>query len=171
MATSSTTKTRRAVAKKAGAPGAPKDALALLKADHREVDQMFEQFEDANGSAAKSKLVQQICLALKVHTQIEEEIFYPATRKQTKDNDLVDEAVVEHAAAKDLIAQLESAKPGDDLYDAKVKVLGEQVRHHVQEEEHEMFPEVKQSGMDLVAIGEQMAARKQELMGQLSGKA
>ena len=170
MATSTVTKSRRSVARKAGAPGAPKDALQLLKADHREVEQWFEEFEDAHGSAAKAKLVQKICLALKVHTQIEEEILYPATRQKTKDNDLVDEAVVEHAAAKDLIAQLEAAKPGDDLYDAKVQVLGEQIKHHVKEEEHEMFPEIKQSGMDLIAIGEQLAARKQELMSQLSGK-
>lgn len=171
MATSSTTKSRRAVAKKAGSPGAPKDALALLKADHRQVEAMFDEFEETNGAAAKGKLVQQICQALTAHTTIEEEIFYPAARKATKDNDLLDEATVEHAGAKDLIAQLQSAKPGDDLYDAKVRVLAEQIRHHVREEEHELFPEVKSSGMDLMAIGEQLAARKQEVMGQLAGKA
>ena len=171
MATTAKTKHRKSVAKKARHPSAPKDAIALLVADHKEVEGWFDEYEDASGSPAKAKLVQQIILALKVHTQIEEEIFYPAARKATKDNDLLDEAVVEHAGAKNLIAQLETAKPGDDLYDAKVKVLGEQIKHHVEEEEGELFPEAKESGMDLVALGEQMAARKAELMSQLGGKA
>lgn len=170
MATTKTTKAKHAVRRKAGAKDAPPDALALLKADHKEVSGWFEDFEDAEGDAAKSALVAKICLALKVHTRIEEEIFYPAAREATKDDDLLDEAVVEHAGAKDLIAQLEGMKPGDDLYDAKVKVLGEQIAHHVEEEETELFPESKQAKMDLVALGAQMAERKAALMSELGGK-
>ena len=170
MATTKSTKAKRAVRRKAGAHAAPQDALKLLKADHKEVDGWFEDFEDAEGDAAKSELVKKICLALKVHTRIEEEIFYPAARAATGDNDLLDEATVEHAGAKNLIAQLEGMKPGDDLYDAKVKVLGEQVRHHVEEEESELFPEAKQAKMDLIALGEQMRARKTALMSELGGK-
>ena len=170
MATTKSTKTRRAVRRKARAHDAPKDAIALLTAQHKEVAGWFEDFEDAEGSARKSALVAKICLALKVHTRIEEEIFYPAARAATKDDDLLDEAIVEHAGAKDLIAQLEAMKPGDDLYDAKVKVLGEQIEHHVEEEETELFPEAKQSKMDLVALGAQMAARNAVLMSELGGK-
>jgi uncharacterized protein (UPF0335 family) len=146
MATSKKTKTRRAAARRRGSPA---DAIALLK--------------------AKAALCAKICLALKVHTQIEEEIFYPAARAATKDDDLLDEATVEHAGAKDLIAQIESMKVGDDLYDAKVKVLGEQIKHHVKEEQEELFPEARESGMDLRALGEQLAARKKELMAKLGG--
>lgn len=170
MATTKATKAKRTVRRRAGAHDAPKDALSLLKADHKEVSGWFEDFEDAEGPAAKSTLVSRICLALKVHTQIEEEIFYPAARAATKDNDLLDEALVEHAGAKDLVAQLESMKPGEDLYDAKVKVLGEQIAHHVEEEETELFPEVKQAKMDLVALGAQMSARKAALMSELGGQ-
>ena len=126
MATSAKTKARRAVTRRSGQAG-PTDALALLKADHREVEAWFEEYEDLTSNADKLALAQRICLALRVHTQIEEEIFYPAAREATKDNDLLDEATVEHAGAKDLIAQIEAMKPGDPLYDAKVKVLGEQV--------------------------------------------
>jgi hemerythrin-like domain-containing protein len=109
-------------------------------------------------------------LALKVHTQIEEEIFYLQARKATGDDDLLDEATVEHAGAKDLISQIESMKVGDDLYDAKVKVLGEQVKHHIEEEEDELFPEVKAAKMDLEALGKTISARKAEVMTELSGK-
>lgn len=166
MATSKTTKARRAGAR---APGAPKDAIALLKADHREVEGWFGDYEDLTGDAEKSALAAKICTALKVHTRIEEEIFYPAARQATGDDDLMDEAVVEHAGAKDLIAQIEAMKAGDDLYDAKVKVLGEQIQHHVKEEEEELFPEARQAKMDLVGLGEKMAARKSELKAQLGG--
>ncbi|MBV8593438.1 MAG: hemerythrin domain-containing protein [Caulobacteraceae bacterium] len=165
MATSKTTKSRRAVARRSGKAGAPKDALALLKADHREVSGWFDDYEDAESATEKAELSAKICQALKVHTQIEEEIFYPAARNAIKDEDLLDEATVEHAGAKDLIAQIEAAKVGDPLYDAKVKVLGEQVKHHIGEEEQELFPEAREAKMDLVALGERMAARKAELMG------
>jgi hemerythrin superfamily protein len=172
MAASKKTKTTRRAARAArpattASPMAA-DAISLLEADHREVDGYFDQFEDADGATAKKSLATQICLALKVHAQIEEELFYPAAREKTGDGDLIDEAIVEHAGAKILIAQIEAMQPGQDLYDAKVKVLGEQVRHHVREEEEELFPEVRESGVDLDALGARMAARKAELMALLS---
>jgi hemerythrin-like domain-containing protein len=143
-----------------------KDAVSLLTADHREVSKMFEEFEQLGDRAkvSKKKLVDQICNALIVHTTIEEEIFYPAMREASQDaEDKVDEAVVEHASAKDLIAQLQEMDPEDELYDAKVKVLSEQIEHHVGEEEKEMFPMARKSGLDLAALGQEMAARKDEL--------
>ena len=140
------------------------DAVALLEADHREVDGYFEAFEAASEHADKKALADKICLALKVHAQIEEELFYPAAREKTGDGDLIDEALVEHAGAKILIAQIEAMRPGQPLYDAKVKVLAEQVRHHVEEEETELFPEVRETRIDLEALGVRLAARKAELM-------
>jgi len=142
------------------------DAVALLKADHEEVHAMFEEYEGLGDRAnvSKNKLVAQICKALTIHTQIEEEIFYPAVRAASEETeDMVDEAVVEHASAKDLIAQLEEMDPEDDLYDAKVKVLGELIDHHVEEEEEEMFPKARKLKLDLVALGEEMALRRDEL--------
>jgi len=144
----------------------PQDAVALLTADHREVSAMFKQYEGLGerAKASKKKLADEICMALTLHTKIEEEIFYPAMREAGKEaEDMVDEAVVEHASAKDLIAQLQEMDPEDDLYDAKVKVLSEQIEHHVEEEEKEMFPKAKKSKLDLVALGEEMALRKDEL--------
>jgi len=154
----------------ANALAAGQDAIALLTADHREVKEMFEQFEELGdrAKASKEKLKEKICKALIAHTTIEEEIFYPAMRAKGEDaEDMVDEAVVEHASAKDLIKQLQEMQPDDDLYDAKVKVLGEQIDHHVQEEEKEMFPKAKKSGLDLLALGQEMALRKQELLSTL----
>ena len=145
---------------------AQQDAVAMLTAEHREVKQLFEQFEQLTDRAkvSKKKLADQICNALILHTTIEEEIFYPAVREATKEaEDKVDEAVVEHAAAKDLIAQIQEMDPDDELYDAKVKVLSEQIDHHVEEEEKEMFPMAKKAGLDLAALGQEMAGRKQEL--------
>jgi hemerythrin superfamily protein len=152
------------------AMAAGQDAIALLTADHREVADMFEQFDQLGdrATASKEKLKDKICKALIAHTTIEEEIFYPAVREKIEEGeDMVDEAVVEHAAAKDLIKQLQEMQPDDELYDAKVKVLGEQIEHHVKEEEKEMFPKVKKSGLDLLALGQEMAMRKQELMSTL----
>jgi hemerythrin superfamily protein len=152
------------------AMAAGQDAIALLTADHREVSDMFEQFDQLGdrATASKEKLKDKICKALIAHTTIEEEIFYPAVRGKIEEGeDMVDEAVVEHAAAKDLIQQLQEMQPDDELYDAKVKVLGEQIEHHVKEEEKEMFPKVKKSGLDLLALGQEMAMRKQELMSTL----
>ena len=153
------------------AMAAGQDAIALLTADHREVSEMFEQFEQLGDRAttSKEKLKDKICKALIAHTTIEEEIFYPAVRAANVEEgeDMVDEAIVEHAAAKDLIKQLQEMQPDDELYDAKVKVLSEQIEHHVKEEEKEMFPKAKKAGLDLLALGQEMALRKQELMSTL----
>jgi hemerythrin superfamily protein len=142
------------------------DAIELLTQQHREVEEMFERFENMTDRAkvSKKKLADEICNALIMHTTIEEEILYPATREASKDTeDMVDEAVVEHASAKDLIAQVQEMDPGDELYDAKVKVLGEMVEHHVKEEEEEMFPKLRELKLDLAALGQEMAARAQEI--------
>jgi hemerythrin superfamily protein len=144
------------------------DAIALLKADHRKVEELFEQFEKAKGDGRKQKLAGQICLELTVHTRIEEEIFYPACRGRIED-DLVDEAEVEHDSAKVLIAEIEGGGPDDDFYDAKVKVLSELIEHHVEEEEKRvegMFSQARAAGLDMDALGEAMAARKAELMAE-----
>ena len=144
----------------------PIDAIALLKQQHREVKEMFDRFENMTDRAkvSKKKLADEICNALIMHTTIEEEIYYPATREASEETeDMVDEAVVEHASAKDLIAQIMEMDPGDDLYDAKVKVLGELVEHHVQEEEEEMFPKTRELKLDLKALGQEMKARQMEI--------
>jgi hemerythrin superfamily protein len=144
------------------------NAIELLEQDHREVESYFEEYEDLDDETSKGELAKKICMALTLHMQIEEEIFYPQARKATKDEDLLDEAVVEHAGAKNLIAEIEGMEAGDDLYDAKVKVLGEQIKHHVQEEEEELFPEVVAAKMDIDTVGAQMAKRKAELAAQLA---
>lgn len=142
------------------------DAVALLKADHREVEGWFEQFEKSRSDDRKQELAAKICTALRVHTTIEEEIFYPAFLQATQDKDMHHEAEVEHDGAKKLIAEIEASGPEDDYYDAKVKVLSEMIKHHVKEEEQRdgMFAEARQSDMDLKALGEQMKERKDELM-------
>src|SRR6202044_779420 len=141
------------------------DAIALLKADHRQVETWFEQFEHARSAGRKQALATKICNALKVHTEIEEEIFYPAFLSATADKDMHHEAVVEHAGAKELIAQIEEMNAGDDYFEAKVTVLSEMIKHHVKEEEQPggMFAEAKKSDMDLRALGEQMRGRKRAL--------
>ena len=166
----STSTGKRGVSAKAQRKAEGQDAIALLKADHREVEKTFAQFEKASGNARKGELAEKICLALKVHMQIEEEIFYPAAREtlKAKDEPMMDEAVVEHAAAKDLIGEIEEMEPGQDLFDAKVKVLSEQIEHHVEEEEKDMFPMLQKTDMDMDAIGARMAARKAELMKSLA---
>lgn len=144
------------------------DAIALLKADHRKVEELFERYEGTSGSAAKKKLAHQICVELKVHTAIEEEIFYPAFKGKIE-NDTLDEAYVEHDGAKILINDIEAGSPGDDFYDAKVKVLSEEILHHVHEEEMRgegMFAQCRKTDVDLVALRDAMLARKQELMAQ-----
>ncbi len=143
----------------------PQDAIALLTEDHENVKAMFEQYEELGDRAhvSKHKLALQICEALTKHTMIEEEIFYPAVRQAIKEEDMMDEAIVEHASAKDLIAQIQSMEPTDDLFDAKVKVLSEMIEHHVEEEEGEMFPKVRKAKLDLEELGETMAARKEQI--------
>lgn len=146
------------------------DAIASLTADHKKVKTLFKQFDklkEDGSDTEKSELVTAICNELKVHTSIEEEIFYPAVRKGIEDSDLMDEALVEHAGAKDLIAQLEDMDTDDDLYDAKVTVLGEQIDHHVKEEEGEMFPKAKKAKVDTADLGAKMLKRKAELKAQL----
>jgi hemerythrin-like domain-containing protein len=139
------------------------DAIAMLRADHARVEEMFDRFENVRGAERKEKLVEEICRELEVHTTLEEEIFYPAVREAIDDDDLMDEATVEHQSAKELIAQLRSMGADDDLYDAKVTVLSEYIKHHVKEEHQEMFPQARSSGVDLMELAEQMRARKEEL--------
>lgn len=144
----------------------PQDAISLLKADHREVEGWFEQFDKTRSDDKKADLAKKICTALKVHTQIEEELFYPAFLEATEEEDIHHEAEVEHDGAKKLIAQIEASGPDDEYYDAKVTVLSEMIKHHVKEEEQPegMFAKAKKSDMDLVSLGEQMKARKDQLM-------
>ena len=156
--------------KSADTPG--EDAIALLTADHKSVKQLFNQFdalkESTDSDGQKADLVESICVALTIHAQIEEEIFYPAVRKAIDDDDLMDEADVEHDEVKALIAQLETMEPGDDHYDAKVTVLGEDIDHHVKEEEGEMFPKARKADIDGVALGKRMASRKTELKAEMA---
>jgi hypothetical protein len=144
------------------------DAIALLKADHRQVESWFNQFEHSRSADRKQALAGKICNALKVHTEIEEEIFYPAFLASTQDADMHHEAVVEHAGAKKLIAEIEASSPADDYFDAKVKVLSEMIKHHVKEEEQPggMFAEARKSDMDLEQLGQELKSRKLELEGQ-----
>lgn len=144
------------------------DAIKLLTTDHRTVEGLFEDYEKARGASAKQKLAHQICTELKIHSTIEEEIFYPALRGKIED-DLLDEAVVEHDGAKVLINDIEAAEPNEEFYDAKVKVLQEQIEHHVKEEEKQrdsMFAQARKTDVDLDALGGQMASRKVELTKQ-----
>jgi hemerythrin superfamily protein len=143
----------------------PRDAIGLLRADHARVNALFEEFGKARDDSRKLKLAQTICVELKIHASIEEELFYPAARAVLKQADLVDEAEVEHASAKDLIVQIESGSPSDEKWDARVTVLGEYIRHHVKEEQNEMFPKIKKTKLDLKELGEQLRRRKDELAG------
>lgn len=149
----------------------PGDAIALLEQDHREVEALYEQFEQAESSSEKSELAWKICLAITVHAAIEEEIFYPRARRNIDETELLDEAEVEHASAKQLIAEIEEMTPRDKLFDAKVKVLVEYVKHHVKEEETELFPKVRESGIDLHEMGRMLTERKLELLSTLAGRA
>jgi hemerythrin superfamily protein len=161
--------TRRSAAAKKAAATRAKDAIAQLKADHRAVEKLFKDFENASGETRKMQIASRICLELKVHTQLEEELVYPVSREFLSDDDIVDEAVVEHQAAKDLISQIEGMGASDEMFEAKVKVLQEQIEHHLEEEETEYFPKIQKTEMDTMAIGEQMIARKAELKAQMKG--
>lgn len=174
------TATKKAPAKKAAAKtasrAAPKasksDALTLLVNDHKQVKTLFRKYEKLvkaeAGDDEKKEIAETICTMLTVHATIEEEIFYPAARESLDEQDLLDEAEVEHASAKELIAQIQSMEPSEDLYDAKVTVLGEYIDHHVKEEEEEMFKKVRKSDMDTAAIGQELMARKEELMAEMT---
>ena len=143
------------------------DAIALLKQDHREVEDLFAQFEKATGDGRKQKLAEQICLELSVHAKIEEEIFYPACEGKV-DEDLLKESYVEHDGAKMLITEIIAGGPqADEYYDSKVKVLQEEIEHHVQEEEKRLeglFAQARKAGLDMDVLGQQLAVRKQELL-------
>jgi hemerythrin superfamily protein len=158
--------TRRATTARTKTP----DAVSLLRADHKLVAGLFDQFEKSRSTAKKKQLVAQICLELTVHAQVEEEIFYPEVQAALKDKELVPEARVEHQSIKDLIAAVEGVEPGGEDYDAKVKVMSEWVKHHVKEEQNEMFPKAKKSGLDMAELGERILQRKQELMAQEQAK-
>lgn len=144
---------------------APRDAIALLKADHREVEGWFAQFEKAKATGRKQELADKICNALKTHTTIEEEIFYPAFFEATENKEIHHEAEIEHEGAKRLIAEIEASDAADDYFDARVTVLSEMIKHHVNEEEQPggMFAEARESDMDLRELGEQLKLRKAEL--------
>ncbi|HEX3419351.1 MAG TPA: hemerythrin domain-containing protein [Stellaceae bacterium] len=178
MATKAKTKAGRVAERKTSRSQSPNlkketqavspSAIDLLEQDHRQVEEWFDEYDELKkDNDRKAELAQKICLALKVHAQIEEEIFYPQAREATKDNDLIDEAVVEHATVKNLIADIESMEVGEDLYDAKIRVLGEMVKQHIKEEEEELFPELEPAKMDLDAFGKELAERKEELMSQM----
>src|SRR3984893_895595 len=178
MATKAKTKAGRAAETKARGSqsqnrmketeAASPNAFELLEQDHREVEEWFDEYDELKeDDNRKGELAEKICLALKVHAQIEEEIFYPQAREATKDNDLIDEAVVEHATVKNLIAEIESMEVGEDLYDAKIRVLGEMVKQHIKEEEEELFPELRPAKIDLEAFGKELAERKEELMSEM----
>jgi hemerythrin superfamily protein len=146
------------------------DAIKLLKADHDEVEELFAQYEkQKKKNGAKADLIDKICTALTVHALIEEEIFYPAAREALEDDnvELVDEAEVEHSSIKSLVEQLETMNPDDELCDAKVKVLSEYVKHHVKEEEGELFPKLKKTDIDLVELGMELSDRKNALMAEM----
>ncbi|WOB09610.1 hemerythrin domain-containing protein [Piscinibacter gummiphilus] len=169
------TQTRKSTATRSAAARTP-DAIKLLTQDHKDVKALFKEYEKLVKAEAddsqKQALAEQICEMLSVHAQIEEELVYPAAYDVMADEaDLVDEAQVEHASAKDLIAQIRGMQPSDDLYDAKVTVLGEYVEHHVKEEEKEMFPKLKKTELDLKELGASLQARKSELMGEEAPKA
>lgn len=160
--TKTSSSSKAASAEKGASAG--KDAIALLKADHEKVSDLFEDFEKTHSDAKKKSIVAEICTALTVHAQIEEEIFYPEVQAALKDKELVPEATVEHAVLKDLVAQLEGVEPEGEMYDARVKVLSEYVKHHVKEEQSELFPKVKASSLDLAELGSRLADRKEELL-------
>ncbi|RYY76196.1 MAG: hemerythrin domain-containing protein [Gammaproteobacteria bacterium] len=145
------------------------DATALLKADHKEVNALFEEYETLKSNAKKKEVVKKICTALTIHAQIEEEIFYPAVKLALKDKELIPEAAVEHATLETLIAQIQDVEPDGEIFDAKVKVLGEYVKHHVKEEQSQIFAKAKESSkLDLSKLGEQLLRRKEELMATLA---
>ena len=145
-------------------PGKRQDATNLLRADHKLVNDLFAEYEKAHSANKKKQLVAQICSELSVHAQVEEEIFYPAIKRALKDKELIPEATVEHATLKDLIAQVEGIEPDGEMFDAKIKVLAEYVKHHVKEEQNEMFPKAKETDLDMKALGDQLSERKAELM-------
>jgi len=154
---------RKASAKSTSTPVGP-DAIALLKADHKRVAALYEQYEGTRSVAKKRALVATICQELSIHAQVEEEIFYPAVKAALKDKELVPEATVEHATLKELIAQVKDKEPDGEMFDARIQVMSEYTKHHVKEEQTEMFPKAQKTRLDMKALGARIAARKEELM-------
>jgi hemerythrin superfamily protein len=141
------------------------NAITMLKEDHDKVKDLFDKFEETNGSATKAKIVSEAVMALKVHATIEEELFYPSVRQNIEDEDgIMDEADEEHHVAKVLIAELEEMSGDEGHWDAKFKVLAESVRHHIKEEEGKLFKQARKTDIDFNALGSQMASLKQKLM-------
>jgi hemerythrin superfamily protein len=175
MSTKASTSKRSSATKSATAKPPATDAVKLLSADHKEVHGLFKEYAKVVAASApagaRQQIAHEICALLTVHATVEEEIFYPAARAAGIEHALLDEAEVEHATAKELIAQLESMEAGDELYDAKVTVLGEYIDHHVKEEQDEIFPACRKARMDLVALGAELEARKAELVNDMSAEA
>jgi Hemerythrin HHE cation binding domain len=180
MATKAKTKAGRAAERKSsrsqaanrkGATQPPTlSALELLEQDHRQVEELFDEYDQLKGNDKKrGELAQKICLALEIHAQIEEEIFYPLAREATKDNNFIDESLVEHATVKNLIGEIEEMQVGDNLFDAKIRVLGEIVKLHIHEEEQELFPELESAKIDLEALGKELTERKDALLSEMQG--
>lgn len=144
-------------------PSKVQDAIALLRADHKLVSALFAEYEKVRSTSQKKMLVSHICTELSLHAQVEEEIFYPAVKQALKDKEMIPEALVEHATLKELIGQVEGIEPDGEMFDAKIKVLSEYVKHHVKEEQNEMFPQAKSTKLDMVELGGRMAARKEQL--------
>jgi hemerythrin superfamily protein len=155
-----------AVTRKNTATPKQQNALALLRADHKKVSELFAQYEKTRSAEKKRTIVAEICTELGVHAQIEEEIFYPAVKAALKDTELVPEALVEHASLKSLIAEVEGVEPEGEMFDAKIKVMSEFVKHHVKEEQDEMFPKAEQTTLDMDDLGAQLAERKEELLAE-----
>jgi len=168
----SSSKSSKTASRRATSKGSEDDALHILADDHKKVIDLFDEFErmkedEETDDEAKQVLVETACAELTIHAQVEEEIFYPAARDAIDDMDLLDEAEVEHASARQLITELAAMQPGDDLYDAKFTVLGEYVKHHIQEEEKQIFPKIKKSELDLEELGREISDRKMELRDEL----
>jgi hemerythrin superfamily protein len=172
MPTKAKSSSRSSTARRSAAN--PNEAIAQLTADHARVKKLFKQYEklakDEADASERKELAATICAELTAHSTAEEEIFYPAARDAIEDTDLIDEAEVEHATAKELIAHIQESSPDDDdHYDAKVKVLGEYINHHVEEEEGEIFPKVRRAKLDTESLGELIAARKAEVKEEVTG--
>jgi hemerythrin-like domain-containing protein len=160
--------TRQSAAGKTARTRQP-DAIVLLKEDHAKVNALFEQYKKSRSAAKKQSIVATICRELTVHAMVEEEIFYPAVKAALKDKELVPEAVVEHATLKEFIAKLDGRQPDGEMYDAQVQVLGEYVKHHVKEEQTEMFPKARKTRLDMAQLGQQILDRKEALMADPEG--
>ena len=158
MTTAIQTKTKQA------SPSKVQDAIAMLRADHKLVSALFAEYETTRSNSKKRTLVSKICTELSLHAQVEEEIFYPAVKKALNDKEMIPEATVEHATLKALIGQVEGIEPDGEMFDAKIKVMSEYVKHHVKEEQNEIFPQAKSTNLDMVELGSRMAARKKVLL-------